>query len=129
MTAISAKTYVVGDTEWIYPFEAEPPRGKKIHILQGGGMSITGNWQDGAGYLAWAELHRRNHRKEEVQRQINSGELKTTDPEFKDKVRYILSAAALLDSLPTGYTHCYYVPVKEDDTPKPEAPHNDSDSY
>jgi hypothetical protein len=61
---VSAKEYSVGAVEWISPLDKEPPRGKKINILQGGGIAIHGQWEDNLGYLAWQDLFKRNYLKE-----------------------------------------------------------------
>lgn len=62
------KKYVSGDAEWTYEFEQKAPRNKKIHILNRGGISIVGNWDENAGNLAWAKLHKRNKGKEATQK-------------------------------------------------------------
>lgn len=59
------KTYASGEIHWVYPQDEEPPLGVKLHILQGGCVSIQGNWDADAGYLAWQRMFKRDHKKEE----------------------------------------------------------------
>ena len=68
--------YVSGGVEWLYPSEDEPPRGRKIHILQEGGVSIQGVWADGEGYLGWQRMFTRNHEKEEAYKALVSNSRK-----------------------------------------------------
>jgi hypothetical protein len=58
------KPYVSGDIHWIYPQDEAPPRGRKLHILQEGCISIQGVWMEGQGYMAWQRMFKRNHEKE-----------------------------------------------------------------
>jgi hypothetical protein len=58
------KPYRAGAVEWIYPHEQEPPRGVKLHILQGGCISIQSQWAEGQGYKAWQYMFKRNKEKE-----------------------------------------------------------------
>ena len=76
------KTYIVGTTSWIYPYEGEVPRGCKIHILNQGGVSIIGHWDHTQGHIAWAPLHKRDAVKEKFQQLINSG-ISTEDAKAK----------------------------------------------
>lgn len=58
------KPYSVGDIEWKYPHEHEPPRGKKLNILTCGGVAIHGFWKDNHGFIAWQDMFKRNRAKE-----------------------------------------------------------------
>lgn len=64
--ADDTKEYVTGTHQWIYLQDKKPPAGKKLFILQGGGVAITGNWRDDAGYIAYQEMFKRNYVKEEA---------------------------------------------------------------
>ena len=66
MTAITDdyKPYRVGELEWIYPHEQEPPTGVKLNILQVGGIAIHGQWAYGCGFIAWQYQFKRNKEKE-----------------------------------------------------------------
>jgi hypothetical protein len=58
------KPYRVGEIEWIYPHEQEPPTGVDLHILQFGGSAIRGQWRYGVGFIAWQYMFKRNKTKE-----------------------------------------------------------------
>lgn len=58
------KPYRVGEIEWIYPHEKEPPIGVDLHILQFGGSAIRGQWRYGVGFIAWQYMFKRNKTKE-----------------------------------------------------------------
>ena len=56
--------HVAGDSShWRYvanPEHEQPPRGAKLSLLTCGGVQVTGEWQEGYGYIAWAPLIKRN---------------------------------------------------------------------
>lgn len=58
------KEYEVGEHAWLYIHEFPAPTGKKIHMLNPGGVSIDGFWDRSGKSIAWAPLHRRNLQKE-----------------------------------------------------------------
>lgn len=58
------KPYAPGEISWIYPQDEAPPTGVKLHILQGGCVSIQSKWCENSGYLAWQRMFKRDHVKE-----------------------------------------------------------------
>lgn len=48
-----------------YPGDNQPPHGVKLQLLTKGGISTYGQWQDNAGFIAWAYLIKRDQRKED----------------------------------------------------------------
>lgn len=65
------KSYLAGVAEWNYVgIDEPPPRGKKINILQEGGIQIIGVWIENNGFIAWAKLIKRDPLKEKLQQAI-----------------------------------------------------------
>ena len=59
-----AKEYSTGTILWKYPHKHPPPRGKKLNILQCGGIAIHGEWRDNSGFIAWQDLFKRDFQQE-----------------------------------------------------------------
>lgn len=60
----TSKPHVTGNIEWLYVHKHTPPRGRKLHILTRGRVSIQGPWEDGMGYVAWQHMFKRNKQEE-----------------------------------------------------------------
>lgn len=59
-----AKAYSAGTIKWYYPHRKKPPMGKKLNILQEGGIAIHGEWKWNAGFIAWQDLFKRDYEQE-----------------------------------------------------------------
>ena len=66
LPTIPAKSYVAGGPAFQYlaAGDAKPPGGAKVLVLTKGGVCVVGHWIDGAGFLGWAPLPKRDAEKE-----------------------------------------------------------------